>query len=355
MPDHPDEGKERKDMADISEKDRHPLVSICIPTYNRAGMIGDAIQSALSQTYPSLEVVVVDNASTDHTAEVVGSFHDLRLRFVRNDRNLGLFGNFNRCIELAKGSLIHILHSDDAIPPTFTETCVKVFLAHPEVAMTFTPARVRGEEAVPGIAPTMDRIYPPPEGFRAILLDRGLVSCPSVMVRREVYSDVGTFSLEYPYSSDTYQWLRISLRRAMALVGGTYILYRQGAHTESYRLLFESPVGYVDTVRIYARIICELGSERAIFTPDLNIAITRFVKDCLYAMCTRRRQMQGYRPSFLAGVAHSGWDLIRPLTFTEGIRNAWLLLAILVAPVLCVVPGLGRAILALRGRGEISY
>ena len=59
-----------------------PLVSICIPTYNRAEMVADAIRSALSQTYPALDVVVVDNASNDRTAEVVASLADPRLRFV---------------------------------------------------------------------------------------------------------------------------------------------------------------------------------------------------------------------------------------------------------------------------------
>jgi glycosyltransferase involved in cell wall biosynthesis len=332
-----------------------PLVSTCIPTYNRAEMVGDAIRSALAQTYPALEVLVVDNASTDRTAEVVGSFHDPRLRYERNDRNLGLFGNFNRCIELARGSLVHILHSDDTIPPGFTEACVNLLLAHPDVAMTFTRAVVQGATETSESVHGEDRIFPAPEGFRAILRDRGLVACPSVMVRKEVFAETGPFSMEYPYSSDLYEWLKISRRHAIALVGGTHVAYRQGIHTESYRLLFESPLGYVDTARIFARIIGELGSDRERFTPDLNLATTRFVKDCLYAMCTRRRQMQGSSPSFLAGVARSGWVLIRPLSLSDRLRKAGLSIAILASPVYSAIPGIGRLILALQGRKEISY
>jgi len=332
-----------------------PFVSICIPTYNRAAMVGDAIRSALSQTYPRLEVVVVDNASTDGTALVVASFSDPRLRFERNEQNVGLFGNFNRCIEVAKGSLIHILHSDDMIPPGFTRTCVEYFLAHPEVAMTFTGAVIEGAEDIQPAARGEDRIYHPPEGFRAILRDGGLVACPSVMVRREVYTEIGPFSTEYPYSSDLYHWLKLSRRHAIARVGGTSVTYRQGTHTESYRLLFESPQGYQDTARIFARVIEELGNERDRFTPDLNIALFRFVGDCLYAMCTRMKQMQGVQPRILAGVARSGWALIRPLSLPERIRKAALLIAIHISPLVCSIPGLGKAILALQGRREISY
>ena len=119
-----------------------PLVSICIPTYNRAGMIGKAIESALGQTYRNIEVIVVDNASTDNTGVVVAGYSDQRFRYVKNDRNLGLFGNFNRCIELAKGKYLHILHSDDYIDPHFTEVCIDFFRKHPSVVMTSTNAYV---------------------------------------------------------------------------------------------------------------------------------------------------------------------------------------------------------------------
>jgi len=97
--------------------EQSPSVSICIPTFNRSGMVERAIESALSQTYHDLEVIVVDNASDDNTEDVVASYADPRLKFFKNPKNLGLFGNFNRCIELSRGDLIHILHSDDYIDP----------------------------------------------------------------------------------------------------------------------------------------------------------------------------------------------------------------------------------------------
>jgi hypothetical protein len=241
------------------------------------------------------------------------------------------------------------------IPAGFTRTCVDMFLAHPEVAMTFTPAVTEGSRGVPPADTTEDRIYHPPEGFRAILRDRGLVACPSVMVRKEVYAELGPFDTGYPYSSDLYQWLKLSRRHAIALVGGTHVTYRQGTHTESYRLLFESPQGYQDTAGILARVIGELGDERERFTPDLNIALFRFVGDCLYAMCTRMKQMQGVPRHILAGFAGSGWALIRPLSLPGRMRKAALFIAIRISPVVCSIPGLGKAILALRGRREVSY
>ena len=175
------------------------------------------------------------------------------------------------------------------------------------------------------------------------------------MVRKDVYREIGLFDTGYPYSADLYQWLKLSRGHAIALVGGTHVTYRQGTHTESYRLLFESPQGYKDTAEILARVIGELGDERDLFTPDLNFALTRFVRDCLYAMCTRGRKMQGYRPALLTGIAGSGWALIRPRSLSEKIRKALLRVAIRVSPFFCSIPGVGRVILAFQGKGEIDY
>src|SRR4051812_45789746 len=83
-------------------------VSICIPTYNYAHYLGDAIRSACQQTYDELEVVVIDDASTDDTVALVEVLarSDARIRLVRTDRNLGLQANYTRCIELAKTDFV---------------------------------------------------------------------------------------------------------------------------------------------------------------------------------------------------------------------------------------------------------
>src|SRR5688572_5713153 len=91
-----------------------PLVSVCIPTYNYAHLIADAIESVLRQTERDLELVVIDDCSTDDTEQVAARYaDDPRFRFVRNPCNLGLFGNFNRCFELAEGEFVKVLCADD--------------------------------------------------------------------------------------------------------------------------------------------------------------------------------------------------------------------------------------------------
>jgi len=105
-----------------------PVVTIAIPTYNRAGQfLRTALESALNQTYDRVDVVVVDNCSTDGTPELVRSYQAgyPGLRYVRNSENVGPFRNFQRCLDAASGSYFLMLHDDDAIDTDMVATCLK--------------------------------------------------------------------------------------------------------------------------------------------------------------------------------------------------------------------------------------
>src|SRR5438105_3094623 len=90
-------------------------VSVCIPTFNGAKWIIECIESALDQSYSPLEILVVDDASTDKTVVRMRSIRDERLRFVVNERNLGLTANWNKCIQLSHGKYVKFLFQDDLI------------------------------------------------------------------------------------------------------------------------------------------------------------------------------------------------------------------------------------------------
>jgi len=149
------------------------------------------------------------------------------------------------------------------------------------------------------------------------------------MVRREVYDKVGKFSLEYPYSSDYYQWLKVSRVCDIAYVHDALLYYRQGEHSESYRLLFESPLGYIDTLKIYTQLRKDLGEDCKNFAGEFNAAMRRFINDCLFAGVTRVDNMRGYPPSLFSGLALSAWGLITPQSARESIKTMGSLMLIL--------------------------
>ena len=107
-----------------------PTFSICIPVYNRAKLIGRAIQSVLDQTYQDFEIIVVDDRSTDRTVEVVRAFEDPRVRLFQNESNLGIAGNCNRCFELVRGRYAGLLYSDDHYLPRMLTSGLTAFETH---------------------------------------------------------------------------------------------------------------------------------------------------------------------------------------------------------------------------------
>lgn len=103
-----------------------PLVTIGIPTYNRAVLVGRAVDSTLAQDYPQLEIVVSDNASTDGTAEACRerAARDPRLRYVRQPHNIGATRNFEEVLRLASGEYFMWLGDDDWIDPDYVRLCL---------------------------------------------------------------------------------------------------------------------------------------------------------------------------------------------------------------------------------------
>jgi glycosyltransferase involved in cell wall biosynthesis len=322
-----------------------PLVSICIPTYNRAGMVRKAIDSALSQTYRNIEVLVVDNASNDEIESVIAGYNDPRLQFFKNKENLGIFGNFNRCVEVSHGEYIHILHSDDFIDPNFTKTCVEFIESHPNVMMTFSSAQfLSGSEQKRIAVSDHDIIYPAPEGFRKILETGNPIICPSVMMKRGVYDSVGLYSREYPYAGDFYQWLKISREFDFAFVANAILFYRLGDHTESFQFLEKTPLGYIDIIKILFRTIADLGDDATLYRRELNIFLQKQVDVCLGAGIWQSDRMKTYSPLVFIGFALNMWTLIHPDSAVGYINKFFEFCIILAVGFVIILPG-GRSFL----------
>lgn len=190
-----------------------PLVSICIPTYNHASVIGDALDSAMAQDYVNLEFVVLDNASTDVTRTVVDAIAngDGRVRYVRNNYNLGIVGNFNACIFSARGDFIKFLCADDLLMPDCVVTMVDAFARNPEASLV-AGARLLVDGALAplrtaGFSSRSLRI----DG-RAAIRDcffRGnMIGEPTaVMFRRQ--QALRGFRAEYPQLMDLEMWMHL--------------------------------------------------------------------------------------------------------------------------------------------------
>lgn len=186
-----------------------PPVSIVLPTYNRADVVGRSIKSVLNQTYTDFELVIVDDASTDETATVIERFGDDRIRYVSHDENKGAAAARNTGIQAAVGEIIAFQDSDDTWKERKLNRQVEIFdTAGRDVGVVYTGTwrQLPGYRTyIPG--PDVE----PKEGdISGALLKENFVTPQAAAVRTECFDRVGVFDDRLPPLEDWELWLRIS-------------------------------------------------------------------------------------------------------------------------------------------------
>ncbi|HET6389446.1 glycosyltransferase family 2 protein [Hyphomicrobium sp.] len=124
-----------------------PAVSICLPVYNGEPYLAAAIESMLAQTFTDFELIISDNASTDRTEQICRKFAeaDARIRYYRNERNIGGARNQALAVEYSRGRYVRLSAHDDKLAPTHLEECVAVLEERPEVVIAYTRTVVINE------------------------------------------------------------------------------------------------------------------------------------------------------------------------------------------------------------------
>ncbi len=121
-----------------TNKEHHPLVSIAMPVYNGERFITEAIASILNQTYKNIELLIIDDGSTDNSMALVGSFSDDRIRIFKNDKNCGVSYTRNRALDLAKGEYLAWMDCDDISLPNKIELQVAFMEQHADIGVCGT-------------------------------------------------------------------------------------------------------------------------------------------------------------------------------------------------------------------------
>lgn len=190
-----------------------PLVSVLIPTFNRSQYLGDAVRSALAQTLDDIEVVVVDDGSTDRTIDLLGGFADPRLRVLRHDRNRGIPVTRNTALSAAQGRYIAWLDSDDVSRPDRLIEQVTFLDRNPAIAMVGACA---GKLRADGTRKPGVRVPPlTPSMIQAWLLFRSAFQQSSILGRAEILSRY-RYDPAYPCCEDVDVFLRLQQDHRLA-------------------------------------------------------------------------------------------------------------------------------------------
>jgi glycosyltransferase involved in cell wall biosynthesis len=207
-----------------------PRVSIVIPTYNRASIVRRAIDSVLAQTFDDLEILVVDDGSTDDTRAALAGYPE-RVRAIHQE-NGGPAAARNHGMRLARGEYIGFLDSDDAYLPRNVEAHLRRFEECPEAGLVYC-----GIEILDKDGKRLKDLLPNPED-RGLVLERliryNFITLSTVLMRRAAMEFAGEMNPSLWFAEDWYYWLRVASRFPIEFVDEVLVRYQRSAVSLSH-------------------------------------------------------------------------------------------------------------------------
>ena len=211
------------------------MISVVIPLYNKARSIHDTLQSVCAQTYADFEVLVVNDGSTDEGASIASKYHDARVRVIYKE-NGGVCSARNRGIEEAKGEYVALLDGDDQWDKDYLAEQVKMIQDFPEAAMWgINFAELNGGKLIRKLETDL------PDGYRGYVENyfqmpkrvSDLFCSSSVMIRKDVFDEVGMCDERIRYSEDSDMWFRIIANYPVAFYDKYMVWYLYDAENRA--------------------------------------------------------------------------------------------------------------------------
>lgn len=200
-----------------------PVVSVLMPVYNCEKYVAEAVDSILCQAFRDLEFIIIDDCSTDSTGTIIRSQSDSRIRYYRNERNLGISRSLNEGLALAKGMYIARMDADDISLPGRIAAQVKYLSEHPEVGVLGSAVQRIDEQGR-----RLSIVESPHEHavLRWLLCFLTPIAHPTVMMRKEIVTQVGGYDSSYQTAEDYDLWRRVSSITRLSNLHSVQVLLR---------------------------------------------------------------------------------------------------------------------------------
>lgn len=248
---------ERNSVAEEKER-QNELISVIICTYNRVGLLGRSIQSVLSQTYTNLELLIIDDCSADNTGEFVKGLSDQRIRYYRNENNLGLSASKNRGASLAKGELLAFQDDDDEWKPEKLATLMEVWIKErtEETGMIYHEMQEQGASA---FIPSRDipLEWKSKDIFRHMLL-YPMIGATASLIRKSCLDELGGFNEKLGSIEDYEFYLRMASKyRILFVEEPLMIIYdTPGSVNKRFKSKIDTELYILDTMYEF---LCKYG------------------------------------------------------------------------------------------------
>lgn len=266
-----------------------PKISVVIPVYNGENYLAETVESVLAQTFEDFELIIVDNCSTDATPGIAQKYaeQDDRVVYYKNERNLGMVGNWNRAVLLARDEYIKLLCADDVIEPEHLQAFVNVLDTHPNVSLVTSFEQLIGDlhtvrklPYLPAIGELDGRLVQ-----KHLLTHGNWVGSPSSVMfrRRDIY--VGVFNHAWRFwMLDVDMWIRL------LAIGNLYVVPRILTHNRIHSQR-QSAVGNINFTFIKEELML---AKFAFQFPQIYGSHTKSEQEFLYCRLLNRLIREGF-------------------------------------------------------------
>jgi len=233
-----------------------PLVSICVPTHNRAALLQESLRTICAQGYSPLEILISDDASTDETERLCRELasRDPRVRYVRHQKRLGLYPNHNFCLSESRGEFVCLFHDDDQHQPQLISESVAFLVQHPEAGIVCSDWELLEDDGkqigvrdhdVPPVMPGLEYIS------RTIRSGQSFIACPGAVIRKSALGSV-RFRLDGPIGfADFVIWFQIAERASIGHIPRRLWRYRLHKQSLSRRTIESLSRDYDENLNRY--------------------------------------------------------------------------------------------------------
>lgn len=218
-----------------------PLVSVVVPVYEPDHFLVDTLRSVLAagMSRDEMQIAIVDDASpTRDVAELVAQVGEPnRFELHRADRNRGLAGNWNYCLEVSRGQIVHVLHQDDTIAPDFYRRMLPAFAKQSRIGMAFCRHAFVNERNLTERVSHREKLFAGTlKNWLPKIAEWQRIQCPAALVRRDVYEQLGGYRRDLHYALDWEMWVRIAAQFPVWYEPRVLAYYRRHARSETNRL-----------------------------------------------------------------------------------------------------------------------
>lgn len=272
----------------------HPLVSVCIPVYNGASYIAAAVNSVMEQNYGHFELIVLDNASTDETPQILSRFDDHRLRIIRHEKNIGAVANFNAALDQASAEWVKIVCADDIMYADCLEKQMGVVIKREgPLPVLISAARDiiddsgrywmrRGGRTKPGVHTGTSAVS---SVFRA---GTNIIGEPvAVLMHRETALRVGGFNPAWRFCTDIDLWVRILQQGDLYMMPTALCAFRVSAQSWSMALVHSQASEFCDWM-VHSKRVGSVKAGRYVFLVGcINAYLLMFQRLMFYSLLAR--------------------------------------------------------------------